>query len=636
MSVPSSARLPGGATPGPRGEVGAPGASGVPGPDGRLSGDGGGVVASPAVLLAERAAATPSEVALRAKRRGLWNETTWAEYARRAARIGLGLRESGLAAGDRVAIVGGNSVAWLASDLGAQGAGLVTVIADPLGPLGDEERLLADSSAAVAVVDDEEQLDRVRAVEGALPALRLVVVVDTTGIRRLGDGAIALEELEDLAPAAGATARWEALARSVEPSADATVVPSLGTTGPPKAAVLTHANLAASARAAAEALGIGAGDEILSALPLCFTTERVISQWAPLRSGAVVNFGEGAATLLEEMRQVQPTVLLGVPHLWGRIEGDVRARAAGAGPLKRAVLGYLRRRGPSLAGSRARGRRGSAGAPLAWFVGGRALGRQTGTGRMRVALSTGAWLAPAVREAMEALGVAVRQLYGQVETSGITSVATVDDARPDSVGPPVPGVDVRLGAGGEIEVAGATVFSGYLGDRPEGPRPVGGPDGWWPTGDLGTSLEGGSLAITGRVRDLITTAGGVAVHPARIEKMVEASPLVREAVVVGHDRPHLAALISLDEPALSAWAARRDNPVTTFRELIDDPDVRALVQEWIDDVNGRLASPERIRAFALLPGQMAGDYGELTSINEIRRRAVLDRCADRVEDLYRA
>lgn len=622
-----------GPPPGPAPDVEvAPGA-------GTAGGDGAGAPEAPAALLARRAEAAASEVALRVKRLGLWEETTWGGLARRAARVGLGLRAAGFGAGDRIALVADGGADWLAADLGAQGAGFTTVIADPLGPLADEQRLLADSGAVAAVVQDEEQLDRIRAVQASLPALRLVAVADTRGIRRLGDDAVGLEELEESAPAADAPAGWASMARSLDPAAVATVVPSLGTTGPPKAALLTHANLAAAGRAAAEALGLGPGDEILSALPLCFMTERVVSELAPLHCGAVVNFGESPAALLAELREVQPTVLLGVPHLWGRIEADVRARRAGADPVKRAVLAYLERGGPARADRRVRGGRLGAGGAAAWFVGARALGRRTGTGRLRVALSTGAWLPPAVHGAFRALGVPIRQLYGQVETSGIATVAAADDARPESVGVPVPGVEVELGSGGEILVSGSTLFAGYLGDVPgaldtPGP-PAGGDGGRWPTGDLGVALDGGAVAVTGRVRDLVTTAGGASVHPGRVEKLVEESPLVREAVVVGQDRPHLSVLLALDEPALIAWAAGRDHPAATMRELVDDPDVRALVQEWIDDVNSRLAPSEQVRAFALLAGELAGDYGELTAINEVRRRAVLDRYADLVEGLYR-
>lgn len=604
---------------------GDPGATAAPGPDAAA-----GSAGHPVALLAGRAARHPDEVALRTKRRGLWEETTWAEYRRRASRTGGGLLACGLSRGDRVAIVADNGVEWLAADLGALGAGLVTVIADPLGPLDDERELLRASGAVAAVVQDEEQLDRLEAIRGSLPDLRVIAVIDARGIRHLGDGVIGIEELESRAsddegePGPGAFG-WA-------PHDPATIVPSLGTTGAPKAAVLSHAGLAAVGRGAAEALALGPGDDVLSALPLCFMTERAVSELAPLHGGAVVNFGEGPATLLDEMREVQPTVLLGVPHLWGRIEGDVRARSEGAGVLKRSVMGYLRRRGPALAAVRAQGRRGAGSAGVAWTVGGRALGRLTGTGRLRVALSTGAWLPSSLHESLRALGVPLRQAYGQVETGGLATVAEPGDARPDSVGVAVPGVGLRVAADGGIQVSGATLFSGYLGD--DGPGTTG--DGWWVTGDLGVESEAGGLTVTGRVRDLITTSAGVSVHPARTEKMIEESPLVREAVVVGDDRPHLAALIALDEPGLSAWAARRMHPVTGLRELIDDPEVRRAVQEWIDDVNGRLASPERIRAFALLPGGSAGDYGGLTSIHEVRRRAVLARFSDLVEGLYRS
>ncbi|MCC6340087.1 MAG: AMP-binding protein [Acidimicrobiia bacterium] len=624
-----------GPPPGPAPEVEV-----VPGA-GTGGGDGPGVPDAPAALLARRAETAASEVALRVKRLGLWEETTWGGLARRAARVGLGLRAAGFGAGDRIALVADGGADWLAADLGAQGAGFTTVIADPLGPLADEQRLLADSGAVAAVVQDEEQLDRIRAVQASLPALRLVAVADTRGIRRLGDDAVGLEELEERTPAADAPARWVSMARSLDPATVATVVPSLGTTGPPKAALLTHANLAAAGRAAAEALGLGPGDEILSALPLCFMTERVVSELAPLHCGAVVNFGESPAALLGELREVQPTVLLGVPHLWGRIEADVRARRASADPVKRAVLGYLERGGPARADRRVRGGRLGAGGAVAWFVGARALGRRTGTGRLRVALSTGAWLPPAVHGALRALGVPIRQLYGQVETSGIATVAAADDARPESVGVPVPGVEVELGSGGEILVSGSTLFAGYLGGAPGAPGAPGEPagvdpaGGRWPTGDLGVALDDGAIAVTGRVRDLVTTSGGASVHPGRIEKLVEESPFVREAVVVGQDRPHLSVLLALDEPALVAWAAARDHPTAMMRELVDDPDVRALVEEWIDDVNGRLAPAEQIRAFALLADEWAGEYDELTAINEVRRRAVLDRYADLVEGLYR-
>ncbi len=588
----------------------------------------------PAQLL-ERARATPTRTAYRHKRLGVWEAGTWADYAADAAAIGLALRDLGVGAGDRVAVAADNRPEWLVADLGVQGIGAVTVGVYPTSPTSEVQYLLSHSGARVVVCEDEEQLDKVLEARTRLPALEVAVVVDTRGVRHLDDPLVRtwadlLARGRDLDPAA-----WQASVQALDPEATAVIVYTSGTTGPPKGAELTSRNLVAAGTAFCAVLPHSPDHEVLSYLPLCHIAERLTSLIDALAMGYVVNFGEGGDSFPQDLREVQPTLFLGVPRIWEKMLAGTEIRMADASFAKRSVYRWCMARGRSLSRRRMAGGatpldRALGG--LCWLLCFRQLRRKLGLGRMRMAISGAAPVSPQVLEWFWALGVEVREGYGQTEG---TAIATFTPARAKlgTVGVALPGTELRIADDGEILVRSDGVFKGYLDDELATRQTID-PEGWLHTGDVGALDDDGYLRITDRKKDIIITAGGKNISPSEIENQLKVSPFVREAVVVGDKRKYLVALVGIELDTVGAWAGRRGVSYTTYADLAAKPEVVALLGTVVDEANAKLAQAETIKRFALLPKELGQEEGELTATMKVKRKAIEAEFAPLITSLY--
>ena len=369
-------------------------------------------------------------MALRSKNLGRWEQLTWAEYAARAGRIGLALRALGLQAGDRVAIHSENRSEWLLADLGAQGIGAVSVGIYPTSPAAEVEYLLSHSESKIVVVEDQEQLDKTLAVRDRLPALERIVIIDTTGLRGFTDPQVmTFAELEALG-AEQPPGDYPAAVAALDPEAVAIIVYTSGTTGPPKGAMLTHRNLLAAAEHIGPAWGTGPGDEVLSYLPLCHVAERLISLITALGYGYVVNFPESASTMAADIVEIQPTFFLGVPRVWEKMMATTEIRVQDASRLKRLAYRFFMARGQRTAARRLAGGRPGLTHAIGWLFVYRPLRRKMGLLRVRESFSGAAPIAPQVLEWFWALGVTVREGYGQTEGTGL-GTANRARGRPD-------------------------------------------------------------------------------------------------------------------------------------------------------------------------------------------------------------
>jgi long-chain acyl-CoA synthetase len=593
-------------------------------------------------LLLEHAAVKPAATAMRRKELGRWRATTWHEFAERAAAVGLGLRALGMAPGDRVAIHAGNRPEWLVADLGIQGIGGATVGIYPTSPAAEVEYLLAHSESRVLIAEDEEQLDKAWAVRDRLPRLEKIVVVDTRGLSRLDDVSVmTLAELEALgrshAPAgADLVAEFARAAAAVDPAAPAIVCYTSGTTGPPKGAVLSHANLMAAARAFSATIGARADDEVLSYLPLCHVAERLNSEMDALWAGYTVNFGEAGESFGEDLREVQPTIFLAVPRVWEKMMAGVQIRMADASLLKRAAYRFARTQGQAVAAKQVAGqlgpwervRRG-----VAWALVFRQLRDKLGLGRVRVALSGAAPIAPQVLEFFWAMGVSVLEVYGQTEGTAMATCTRAGAPRVGKVGTPLDEVELRIAPDGEILVRSPGVFVGYLNDDAATTETVD-LEGWLHTGDIGELDADGYLAITDRKKDIIITTGGKSISPSQIENLLKASPWVREAIIVGDRRRYLTALLGIEADTVGDWATRQRIAFTTYADLSRHDDVRALVQGVVDEVNGQLAQVSTIKRFALLPNELAHEDDTLTATQKVKRAAIAREYHAAIEEMY--
>jgi long-chain acyl-CoA synthetase len=589
-------------------------------------------------ILAHRARTTPGTIALRKKMLGRWKEYDWETYARRTAATMAGLRELGVEPGDKVAIHAENRPAWVFADLAIQAMGAISVGVYPTSPASEVEYLLSHSEAKVVIVEDEEQYDKTAEVRHLLPHLRHIVVVDPRGVRHDGDGTVlTLADVEAMGAGATIDDLAEASARLASDDV-AIIVYTSGTTGPPKGAMISHGNLMAAARSARGIYDVAADDDVLSYLPLCHIAERLISVVNAVGLGYRVNFGEGGDALLTDLGEVQPTFFVGVPRVWEKMLAAVEIRMGDASWLKRAVYRFWKSQGTRLARKRMR----DAMNPfdhvwyaLGWAMLYRSTRQKLGLMRVRNAVSGAAPISPAVLEYFWALGVPVREVYGQTENTAQASMTPAGDVRIGTVGVPVPGAEVRIDpATGEILTRGSGTFVGYY-RNPEATAETVDSDGWLHTGDVGVIDGDGFLTITDRMKDIIITAGGKNISPSEIENKLKVSPFIREAIVVGDGRKYLTALIGIESDTVGNWATRKQIPYTTYADLSAKPEVEKLIADVVAEANVELAQVETIKAFRLLQKELDQEDGEMTATQKVKRAAIAAEFADLIDSMYK-
>ena len=589
--------------------------------------------------LVERARRRGDEIALREKKYGIWQEVTWREYAAHVRAVALGLEHLGLRAGDTVAVISGNRPAWLYVELAAQSIGAI-----PLGIFVDAlpdqvRRVLEHSEARVVLAEDQEQADKVLGVRDALPRLEWIVVDDVRGLETYQEPTlVSLERVETQGRAVDERdrGRYESLLAQRRPEDVALLSYTSGTTGMAKAAMISHRNLLAMAAGVTEVDPMREGNEIVSFLPFAWVGEQLVSVAIALHVGATVNFPEEPETARDDLREIGPHVMIAPPRFWEAMCSEYQVKIGDSGFVKR-----LATRAALALGERAATSERDHSRPrvLAWVQ--RALARglafrtlldKLGLSRVQRAYTGGAPLGPEIFAFFRTIGLNLKQVYGQTETSGICVVHPDGDVRAGTVGKPTPGTRVRISESGEILVAGESVFLGYYNNPEATARAL--EDGWLRTGDAGFLDEHGHLVMIDRVTDVLKMADGSRFSPALIENKLKFSPFVREAVVVGEERPFAVALIQIDIGNVGNWAEARRLPFTTFKDLSGKPEVAVLIGEAVTRVNQDLPSAARIREFALFDKELDADDGELTRTQKVRRGTILTKYRDMIERLY--
>jgi len=588
-------------------------------------------------LLAERARLTPDVVAYRAKHLGLYHGRTWAEYAALVGRCGLGFRRQGLAHGDRVAIMGDACEEWLLCDLGAQAAGAVTYGIYPTASTSELEYQLRDGGASFFVAENQEYVDKLLPIAARLPALKAIVVIDDSAmfaydhpkLRRFADF------LADDADGLGAL---EAMAQALDPKAPAFIVYTSGTTGHPKGALIAHGKHLAAARTFVEHYPILAehSHRTVVFLPLCHLLGRDIAITLPLVSKLVPHLGEDIEDLPQTLFEVAPTVLFAVPRYLQKFASQVLVGIASTSALKRAAYDAAMRIGRSELRRRWAGRaRASLGYRLARLLVFRPLLNKLGLDQLELALSGGAPLPAAVAALWQIWGVNLCEIYGQTEEAGaIVTGQKGRFPRPGNVGTVVGGWELELGPDNEILIRGQHMIEGYW-NRPEATGELFTEQGWLRTGDVG-ELEHGMLRLVDRARDFIVTSGGKTLSPSFIENLLRASPYVAEAMVIGHGRKYLTALVEIDFDTVSEWARGHHVPYTGFTSLARHPEVERLIAGEIARVNLELARVEQVKAFRILPKALdpEEDGEPVTPTRKLKRSLMLERFVDLVESMY--
>lgn len=576
-------------------------------------------------------------VAARCRRAdGTWEDLPRADLTARIRAIAGGLREMGCEPGDRVAILSHTRLEWGLADWGALLSRHVVVTVYPTLPSDQVLHILRDSGARLVFAADAEQLEKLVEVENELADLRAVVLFDPAP--DAPTGSLRVETLSELeaAGSAWAAADFEAEAERIEPGDLATLVYTSGTTGVPKGVMLTHENLHANVHQCASVLPIGEADVMLSWLPLSHAFERTVGHFLAWGRGARIAYAESTETVARDMEETRPTLMIAVPRMYEKFYEKVEEAVRKGGPVKRAMFAFARRVGRTYTERRSRGL--SVG-PLVW-VGHRIADRlvfskmraRTG-GRVRYFISGAAPLSAEINRFFYAAGMTVLEGYGLTETSPVTNVNLPDDIRFGTVGPPLPGTEVRIAEDGEILFRGPQVMAGYFGDE-ESTREALEPDGWVHTGDIGELDADGYLTITDRKKNLIITSAGKNVAPKALEERMGRSPYVENVVLIGDGRKFTIALAVPTLAALEAAFPERDVSLEDREDLALEPEVAEVLEADLFSRTEEFAHHEQPKLVIPIPEPFTVDNGMLTPTMKVKRRAVTDRYAELIDRRY--
>ncbi|MBW2623375.1 MAG: AMP-binding protein [Deltaproteobacteria bacterium] len=588
-------------------------------------------------LFFQQVAAQGDRVALRKKEFGIWNCISWAEYGRRVRETAAGLIAFGLERHDRVAILGDNCPEWLICHLAAMTAGGATC---GVYSTSSPEQLayeVGHSESRILFVENEEQVDKTLEM---LPKVDLeqVVVWDPKGLWGFSHPGIIFYDDFMARGKAYLEANPECVAermKAIDTEDTAMMIYTSGTTGRPKGAMISHRNVLAITESFLSVNPVYPEDQLLSYLPLAHIMENLVSVFQAIWSGGTVNFVESMATLPQNLREVSPTVFASVPRIWEKFASTIEIKMSDSTFLKKILYRLALRVGirhvQTGKGTRERFLWGLLYWPLYWLVLYH-LKRQVGFERIRYAICGAAPASPDLFLFYNALGVPLREGYGQTESTGVIAVQRFDRPRWGYVGEPLPGVEVRIAEDGEILARGEGVFKGYFKEPVLTAATI--KDGWLYTGDVG-ELDDGFLKILDRKKDILITAGGKNITPAFIENKLKFSLYIQDAVVIGDGRRYLVALILIDEDNVTKYAQDNRIPFTTFADLTQNEDIRKLIDNEVSKVNKTLAQVETIKKFELLPRRFYEEDGDVTPTMKVKRNFLEKRYKETIDDMYR-
>ncbi|SIR45240.1 AMP-binding protein [Bosea sp. TND4EK4] len=584
-----------------------------------------------------------SAVALRQKRYGIWQEISWQDYARRMIDTARGLLACGLKHGDRVAIIAANREEWLYAELGTLAVGAVAVGIYIESVASEIEYVINQCEATVVFAEDQEQVDKLLSLRGNLPSVRAIIYFEPKGLGEYRDPRVMhLGALWAKAEAAAIpVAEIERLIGQTSIDDLALLAVTSGTTGGPKLACITYSAMTIMAAGMNSVDKKNRGDNYLSALPMPWMGEQMTIVGCHLAAHFTVNFPENLETVEQDIYDISPQFLVGPPRYWQNLASQIRSGIDDTTAFKRAAYNLLLPLGERYAAAVEAERAGKGHVPLLVKLGRivgelllfRHLKDTLGLARMRVPMTGGGSLAPDAIRLFHALGIPLKQVYGQTELCGISVMHQAGDINFETVGQPLPNTEIRIAESGEIQTRSKASFAGYWNNPAETEKVL--VDGWLYSGDAGYIDEAsGHLVVIDRLRNLCHLADGTSFSPQFVEDKIKFIPVVQEAVVFGDGRSFLVALINIDARLVSLWAENNQIAFTTYRDLAAHPKVYELVARHLDKLNSRLPESFRVQRFVLLPKELDADDGELTRTNKVRRSAVSEKYRSVIEDLY--
>ncbi|HEY7520967.1 MAG TPA: AMP-binding protein [Methylomirabilota bacterium] len=595
-------------------------------------------------LVRDNARTRAQHVAIREKDYGIWQAYTWSEYFEQGRLIALGLASLGFRRGDKVAIIGDNRPELYWAVLATQALGGVPV---PLYQDGIEKEIayiLDHAEARFAIVEDQEQVDKLLHVRARCPGLEAIVYDDARGMRAYSEPFLmSLEQLREEGRkfSIGHPSHFEDEVEKGRPDDPAIICYTSGTTGVPKGAVLTHRNLIVTARNAAEFERLRNDEEILSYLPMAWIGDHIFSYAQSILVGFAINCPESAATVLQDLREIGPTYFFAPPRIWETLLTNVMVRVEDAAWPKRKLVRFFLDLAQEMERSRLAGRPASGWRRLLYPLGQLLvygpLRDNLGLRRVRRAYTAGEAIGPEIFLFFRGLGINVKQLYGMTEASVFITIQRDGDVRLDSVGTPIPDVEVKISEQGEVLFRSPGVFQGYH-KNPEATAQVL-DNGWFRSGDAGFLDAAGHLKIIDRVRDVSRLASGTMFAPKYLENKLKFSPYVKEAVCIGQDRPYVTALVNIDLTAVGNWAERRNIAYTSYTDLSQKPEVAALIRQEVERVNASLLEDAvlrdaQIRKFLILHKELDPDDEEITRTRKVRRGYIAQKYAPLIDALY--
>jgi long-chain acyl-CoA synthetase len=590
-------------------------------------------------LFVRKAREYGQRVAIREKEFGIWRPITWAAYLENVRLVALGLAALGLRRGDKVAMMGDNRPEGLFAEMAVLCAGGVAVWLFQDALLEEVGYIVDHCDARFLVVEGQEEVDKVLAIKHRCPKLERIIWDDPRGMRGYRDAALLpLAEVQRLGRdlAEREAVRFEAMVERGRGEDVCLLFYTSGTTARPKGALLSHTNMLKMGQNLMRVDPCQPSDDFVSFLPMAWIGEQMMSISCGLMAGFTLNFPEEPETVLANLREIAPHTVFSAARFYEQMARTIQVKSLDASPLKRAVHATALRIGERLADFKLTRQA----VPWTWRLLQRLadqavhkkLRDHLGLSRIRNAYTGGSAMAPEYFRFFHAIGVNLKQIYGQTEIAGISVVHRSDDIKFDTVGTPLPETEVRITPEGEIISRSPSVFAGYYKDPAETAKAL--RDGWLHSGDTGFIDPDGHLVFFDRTKDVFTLSDGSRFSPMYLESRLKFSPYVKDAWVLGHERPFAAAVICIDGSVVGKWAEDNRIPYTSYSELSQDPRVYALIQAAIRQVNSLLPPAARVRRFLNLHKEFDADDEELTRTRKLRRAFLEERYRDLVRAIY--
>jgi long-chain acyl-CoA synthetase len=595
-------------------------------------------------ILLRRAREDPEKVAIREKDYGIWQSYSWSQYLQNVKRFALGLAALGFRRGDKLSVIGDNRPQGYWAQIAALCLGGIPVPLYQDAIEKELEYIIQHSEAKFVVAEDQEQVDKMLALKEKVPSMETIIYDDPRGLRHYNQPFIKafthVQELGDVFEREN-PGYFEDEVNKGSPEEIALIAYTSGTTGNPKGVVLTHHNLLTNSRLLCEAEQYLPSDELMAYLPMAWIGDSIFSIAMFFYIGFTINCPEAPSTVMRDMREIGPTVMFCPPRIWENILTTIQVKMEDAAWIKRKMYEHFIRVAEKVARHRQDGQSVPLGLRILHSLGEvlvyGPLRDNLGMRRIRFAYTAGAALGPEVFQYYRSIGINLKQIYGLTESSAMCTYQPDDDVKLDTVGLPVPGVEIKIDNHGEVLIKSPGVFQGYY-KNPEATSETL-RDGWLYTGDAGIIDRDGHLKIIDRAKDVSTLSTGTIFAPQYIENKLKFSPYIKEAVAVGQGRPYVTAMINIDMESVGNWAERRSIGYTSYTDLSQKQEVYDLIYEEIRKVNASLAQEEQLRdaqiqKYLILHKELDPDDAEITRTRKLRRRFIAQKYANIIEALY--